>query len=220
MIIWGASSKTVEAGDAGNQHCDVCKERRPFRYVLSYRMRHLYYLIRWSTGKQYFRTCQVCSNSFATEAPVFASAGVDDGRKPKSPIPLFDRWGWAISLGAVALVLAFTLRSEDAENLEDAKMLAAPKVGDRYAVKIEKFMGTSNSDSPFDVNYGVVRVAAVDAKGITLDLPRSLWSRSSKLVSEINDEAKADSYYEGQTVKTAADLIALEKQNVIDDVER
>jgi hypothetical protein len=220
MIIWGASSKVVDAGEAGDQQCEVCKERRPFRYSLTYRMRHLYYLIRWSTGKQYHRTCQVCSNSFATEAPVFASAGVDDGRKPKSPIPLFDRWGWAFSLGAVALFVVYANFSVNAENAEDAKLLAAPQVGDRYVVKMEKFMGTSNSDSPFKVNYGVVRVAAVDAKGVTLDLPKMLWSRSSKLSSEINEEAKADGYYEGQAVKTVGDLIAYGEQRVIDNVER
>ena len=220
MLVWGSSGKAVDAGDAGSHYCEVCKENRSFRYLLTYKMRHIWYLIRWSTGQKYFRTCQVCNNNFNTEAPQTPSAGIDGGQKIKSPIPVFDRWGWAMALGVLGILFAIIAFTGHAEDVADAKLLAAPKVGDRYAVKIEKFVGSSKSDSPFDTNYGIVRVAAVDGTNVTLDLPRMLWSRSTKLAGEINSEARADGYYDGQMEKTVAELIALDNQGVIENVER
>jgi hypothetical protein len=220
MLVWGSSGKAVDAGDAGTQHCEVCKESRAFRYLLTYKVSHIWYLIRWATSKNYYRTCQVCNNNFNSEAPVAASAGVDDGSKPKSPIPFFDRWGWAIGLGVVAALITPVVIAGNAEDAADTKLLANPQVGDRYAVEIEKFTGETDSENPYSTNYGVVRVSAVDDKGVTLDLPRMVWSKSSKLFGEIDNEARADGYYDGQIVKSRAELAALDKQGVIDNVER
>ncbi len=220
MLIWGSAGKAVDAGDAGTQYCEVCKENRTFRYLLTYKVRHIWYLIRWATSKNYYRTCQVCNNNFNSVAPVASSAGVDGGSKPKSPIPFFDRWGWAIGLGVVAALLMSIIIAGNAENSADAKLIARPQVGDRYVVQIEKFAGETTSDSPSSTNYGIVRVAAVDDKSVTLDLPRMIWSKSSKLIGEIRNEAKMDGYYDGQMVKSPAELVALDKQGVIENAER
>jgi hypothetical protein len=220
MIIWGSSGKAVDAGEAGTHYCEVCKEQRSFRYLVTYTMRHIWYLVRWSTGQKWFRTCQVCNNNFNSEAPVAPSAGIDEGKKPKSPIPAFDRWGWAFALGAFTLLVVFAVITGNAEDEADAKLLAAPKVGDRYVVKIEKFLGEPKSETIINNNYGIVRVSAVDANGVTLDLPKMIWSRPSKLSREIDSDAKLDSYYNERIEMSVADLVALDKKGVIDNVER
>lgn len=220
MIVWGSAGKAVDAGDAGTHYCEVCKENRPFRYLLTYKVRHIWYLIRWATSQSYYRTCQICNNNFNSEAPVVSSAGVDDGRKPASPIPFFDRWGWAIGLGAVAAFVTFAVIAGKAEDAADAKLLANPQVGDRYEVKMEKFTGMTDPDHPLRTSYGIVRVSAVDDKGVTLDLPRMVWSKSSKLGREINAEARTDSYYDGKMLVSRADLLSLDKNGAIDNVER
>jgi hypothetical protein len=194
MLIWGSSGKAVDAGDAGTHYCEVCKEQRSFRYLVTYTMRHIWYVIRWSTGEKWYQTCQVCNNNFNSEAPAAPSAGIDDGKKPKSPIPRFDRWGWAFALGAIALFVVFAVVTGNAEDEADATII--------------------------NNNYGIVRVSAVDAKGVTLDLPKMIWSRPSKLSREIDGDAKLDGYYNERIQMSVADLVALDKKGVIDNVER
>jgi hypothetical protein len=220
MLIWGSSGKAIDAGDAGTNYCEVCKVKRPFRYRVTYTMRHIWFVVRWSTGQKWYKTCQVCNNNFNSQAPAAPSAGIDDGKKPKSPIPTFDRWGWAFAFGAFALLIVVAVITGNAEDKADAKLLAAPKVGDRYVVKIEKFLGEPNSETLVNNNYGIVRVSAVNANGVTLDLPKMIRSRPSKLSSEIDSEAKLDSYYNERIEMTVADLVALDRKGTIDNVER
>ena len=220
MIIWGSSGKAVDAGDAGSHYCEVCKEQRSFRYMLTYKVHHIWYLLRWPTSQKYFRTCQVCNNSFDSTAPVAVSAGIDDGVKTKHPIPFFDRWGWAVGLGVLSAFIGMVMITANIEKAADAKLVADPKAGDRYIVKIEKFVGEVNGNSPLDTNYGIVRVASINGDVVVFDLPRMVWTKSSKLRSEIYQQALQNTYYEGGIQIPKSALGQLEQQGVIEDVER
>lgn len=61
--------------------------------MLTYKVHHIWYLLRWPTSQKYFRTCQVCNNSFDSTAPVAVSAGIDDGVKTRHPIQIFRSLG-------------------------------------------------------------------------------------------------------------------------------
>lgn len=221
MLVWGSATKSVDAGDAGQQACPVCKENRQFQYLLSYRMHHIWYLIRWSTSQKYYTVCGVCNNAFNAEPPAAQDAGVSDGKKPKNQISFFDRWSWALALGAIALFVSWAIIDGNADNAQDLTYVAAPKVGDRYIVKMDDFTGLSQIAGGLGGNYGVVRVAAIDANNnVTINLPKLVWSKSSKLRSEIIDAAQQDSYYDGEIVKPVAELSALYKSRTIQEVER
>lgn len=87
-------------------------------------------------------------------------------------------------------------------------------------MKIEKFVGEVNGNSPLDTNYGIVRVASINGDVVVFDLPRMVWTKSSKLRSEIYQQALQNTYYEGGIQIPKSALGQLEQQGVIEDVER
>lgn len=220
MLVWGSAGKSVDAGDAGNQACAVCKENRSFRYLLTYRVRHIWYLIRWSTGQKYYKVCEVCNNAFDSEGPVQASAGIDGDAKLKSPIPFFDRWGWALGLGVLALLIGAAMISGNADRKEDALMIAQPKVGDLYRVDMDEFVGPNKSDAGISRSYGIVRVAEVGAQTVILDVPKVVYNKTKGTLGDAAGPARSDAYYEGQIMKTEAELKALQAGSAFQSVER
>lgn len=220
MLIWGSRGKTVEAGDAGNRLCPVCKENRHFRYVLSYKMNHIWYLLRWSTSKSWSTVCDTCNCVFPSEPPVIADAGVSGGAKAKSPIPFFDRWGWAIIVTPLLLLLIAGLIGAQADKAEDAKMVAAPKVGDIYIVEIDKFADADALTDP-KANLGILRVSAVSGTKAVFDLPKMVTNKMSMARRDIRDGAASKSdYYDGQIEKSVSELTALHDAGSIREVER
>jgi hypothetical protein len=220
MLIWGSGGKSVDAGDAGNQACAVCKENRPFRYLLTYTLRHIWYLIRWSTGQRYYKVCGVCNNAFESEAPVVQSAGVDGGARPKSPIPLFDRWGWAMGLGVIGLLFAGIMVSANADRNADALLIAKPQKGDLYRVDMDKIAGPNEAKGALGKAYGIVRVAEVGAQTVILDVPKIVYNKFGGTFDDVRGPAKADAYYEGQMLKTVPDLVSLQASGTIQSVDR
>jgi hypothetical protein len=220
MLIWGSAGKQVEAGDAGNRACAVCKENRHFRYVVSYTVRHVWYLLRWSTGKSYSVICDTCNCVFPADPPQISDAGVSGGAKPKSPIPAFDRWGWAFALGAIGVLIVIAGISGNADKAEEAKMIAAPKVGDLYTVEMEKFEAGPATPS-IGSNFGIVRISAIAGDKVTFQLPKIVSSKMSGTYKEISSgKARRDDYYNATLEKTVSDVAALQKAGAIRDIDR
>lgn len=220
MLIWGSQVKSVEAGDAGNRACAVCKENRHFRYVVSYTMRHIWYVLRWSTGKSYSVICDTCNCVFPADPPVVSDAGVSGGAKQKSPIPAFDRWGWAFALGAIGVLIVIAGISGNADKAEEAKMIAAPKVGDLYTVEMEQFEGAPATTS-VGKNFGIVRISGVSGDTVTFQLPIMVSNKMSGTYKEISSgKARSDTYYNGALEKTVAEVASLQKAGAIRDIDR
>jgi hypothetical protein len=220
MLVWGSQGKLVEAGDAGNRACAVCKENRHFRYVLSYTLRHIWYLLRWSTGKSYSVICDTCNCAFPADPPEVSDAGVSGGGKAKSPIPAFDRWGWAFALGVIAVLIVIAGISGNADKAQEAKMIAAPKVGDLYTVEMEKFEGGTSATS-IGNNYGIVRISAISGDAVIFQLPKMVTNKMSGTYGDISGgKARSDDYYNGSLDKTVAELTALQSAGAIRDIDR
>lgn len=220
MLIWGSHGKTVEAGDAGVRACPVCKENRHFRYVLTYKVRHIWYLVRWASGKSYSTVCSVCNCVFPSDPPVIEDAGISGGQKPKNPIPVFDRWGWAMALGAIALFLGFAVVAGNADKAKEAKMAAAPAIGDLYTVDVGKFIGPDPA-APLRKEYGIFRVASVSGDKVVLDVPKMVTNKMSGTYSEISSGKVRDaSYYDGQMQTTVSGVVAAQKDGAIRGIDR
>ncbi len=221
MLIWGSGGKTSVMGDAGMQNCNVCGQARPFKYMVSYTVRHIWYLIRWSTGRTYTQTCTVCNYGLPVEKTAIDAKNLT-GQKLPDAIPFFDRMGWAIGLGVLALLITAIGISATADSAEDAKLIAAPKPGDLYTVNVEKFLpeGAVSSDS-IGGEYGVFRVAIVKDGQVTLDVPKMVYSRLKGVHRDIREgSVKNASYYEGQMAVPVSALITYQKDNTINDVDR
>jgi hypothetical protein len=220
MLVWGSGGKSQLAGDAGVQHCNVCGEKRPFRYQVNYTLRHIWYLIRWSTGRTYYRICTVCRNGLPVDKAEIDARNLT-GEKQKDPIPLFDRFGWAMAIGGIALFLVFAVIAGNANTAEDATIVAAPQVGDIYTVDVEKFGGLAPGSGSLGGDYGAFRVAAISGQIVTLDVPKIIFNRPSGVSKDIrNGAVKASDYYDGQIQVPLSELKQLHSKRAITDVDR
>ncbi|MFC4293050.1 hypothetical protein ACFOWX_11555 [Sphingorhabdus arenilitoris] len=220
MLIWGSKGKMVAAGDGGTQYCDVCKEQRSFTHFASYKMRHIWFVIRWATGLQYHRRCATCHNLYDMPAPVQTDGLSGEAVKSKSPVPFFDRWGWAIAAGAIVLFIASAVVTGNREKAEEKLLIAAPKAGDIYQVAVDRFIPEAESQS-LGSDYGVVRVERVDGDRVTLSLPRTVYNRAKGARQDISSgQARSDTYYEGTIEMPLATLKARHDDGAISNVVR
>jgi hypothetical protein len=221
MLIWGSQGKSQPIGDAGTQHCNVCGTTKPFFYLMQYKMHHIWYLIRWSTGRQYSKLCSTCGNGFPAE-----QADVDGhnltGQKQANHIPFFDRLGWLVALGAIAVLVVFAGIAGNADKKEEAAMVAMPKVGDIYTVNVEKLFPKEALDKgSFGGDFGAFRVAKVEGDKVLLDIPRLVYSRAGGVRKDISaGKTAAIEYYEGQMDINVQKLAELQKDGGISDIDR
>ncbi len=221
MLVWGSAGKSSVVGDAGIKNCNVCGQNRPFQYVVNYTMRHVWYLIRWSTGRTYSQFCTVCNYGLPAEKAHIDAQNLTGDKRP-DPIPFFDRMGWAIGLGVLALFVVMIVIAGNAGNKEDAKMVAAPKVGDLYTVDVDKFLPKEalSSDS-IGGDFGVFRVAEVKDGQVTLDVPKVIYSRLKGVHRDISSgEVKEAGYYDGQMLQPVDSLMKFQQNGTINDVDR
>lgn len=220
MLIWGSSGKLVAAGDGGRAYCDLCKEQRSFTNFVSYTMRHIWYLIRWSTGLRHHRRCGTCHNLFDMAAPAATDLLSGDAVKTKSPIPLFDRWGWAFALGAIVVLIGIGVIASNQDKAEEATLVAAPQRGDLYEVAVDRFLPDAESQS-IGSDYGVFRVERVSGGTVTMALPRVVYSRLSGSSEAIRSgEASSDAYYDGTVDMPLSTIQARHADGSIRDVVR
>lgn len=217
MLVWGSAHKSVIAGDGGESNCPNCNDRRSFVLMLSYKMHHIWYLVRWATGRQYYRVCRTCNTPFPVEA---AEVQAMTGTSPNKLIPAFDRIGWMFALGLVGLVVVAGVIGAAAHDQDEQRYLAAPAVGDLYEVQINQFIGGPTPAGIPGQAFGVVRVAAVSGGNITFDLPRVVYDRMRGADEALRNEARTDAYYADQLQKPLTEVRRLHSTNVISYIER
>lgn len=220
MLIWGSSGKMVPVGDDGTAYCDVCKEKRNFTSFVSYKLRHIWYLVRWSTGLQYHRRCGICHNMFDIAAPTATDALSGQAVVAKSPIPFFDRWGWAIAIGAIAAFLGFAVIGSNQDKAEEQQLIASPRAGDLYQAAVDRLLPGAESQS-VGSDYGVFRVERVAGGTVTLAQPKIVYSRMKGAREDISGgKARSDAYYEGTVDLPLATIRARHADGAISDVVR
>ena len=220
MLIWGSGGKMVAAGDGDTAYCDLCKERRSFTNFVSYTVRHIWYVIRWSTGLRYHRRCGTCHNLFDMAAPTASVSLSGEPIKSKSPIPAFDRWGWAFALGAIAVLIGLAVIVGNQDKADEAALVAAPQRGDLYEVAVDRFLPEAESQS-VGSDYGVFRVERVTGDTVTLSMPRIVYSRSSGSSKAIrNGETGSDDYFDGTIDMPLTTIQARHADGAIQDVVR
>ncbi len=217
MIVWGSAHKSVVAGEGGDSNCPTCNNQRSFILMLSYKMHHIWYLVRWATQRQYYRVCRTCNTPFPVDA---AEVQAVTGASPGKLIPAFDRIGWIFAAGLIALVVVAGIITSAAHDRDEQQYIAAPAVGDLYEVQINQFIGGPTPAGVPAQAFGVVRVAAVNGGTITFDLPRVVYDQMRGADEALRSEARANAYYVDQLQKPVADVQRLHSSNVIRYIER
>jgi hypothetical protein len=212
MIIFGSQSKAAVVANADEQFCKYCSGPRPFSVYLRYTVRHLYYLLRFVTGKTYTMACATCGEGETIDAKQF------EATLEKSPISWFDRFGWTIAVGLLAFgVLAIILssRQNDADN---ASFIAAPRAGDLYVLDLAQ--GVTNPERP--QMYTLGRVTQVAGGNVTIELGRRYYNLESGVRDDIRERNYANPGYFGTDAETmpAAQLRTLQRDGALIDIDR
>jgi hypothetical protein len=217
MIVWGSAFKSVHVGDGGESNCPTCDAPRSFILMLSYKMHHIWYLVRWATSRQYYRVCGTCNTPFATDA---AEVEAVTGRKASGLIPAFDRIGWVFAAGLIGIIVVVAAIGSAAHRSDEQTYIAAPAVGDLYEVQINQFIGGPVPAGVPQEAYGVIRVAGVSGGTVTFDLPRVVYDQMRGADEALRSEARTDAYYVDQAQKPVADIRRLYDSGVIRYIER
>jgi hypothetical protein len=217
MIVWGSAHKSVVAGDGGDSNCPTCNDQRSFILMLSYKMHHIWYLVRWATRRQFYRVCRTCNTPFATDA---AEVQAMTGSAPKNLIPAFDRIGWMFAAGLIGVIAVIAGIAGASHRSDEQTYIAAPAVGDLYEVQINQFIGGPVPAGVPQEAYGVVRVAVVSGGNVTFDLPRLVYDEMRGADQALRSEARDGAYYTGQASKPLNDIRRLYDSGVIRYIER
>ncbi|HYW49422.1 MAG TPA: hypothetical protein VE861_02385 [Gemmatimonadaceae bacterium] len=212
MLIWGSKGVFTELGAQHARHCPTCERDRPFLLVVQYKVHHIWYLFRWTTGKQYFVLCDVCRRGEPRDAALV------EATLPSHPIPVFARYGWTLLAGlAVSFMITGQVfarqRASRTENL-----LQAPARNDLYVVNVSRLLQTPDSVA----NYGVLRVRTVTTGGIEFDVPAHTYRYGSDAAKDISmGRVTSDGYFDPRPIQLAAkSLESLHRDGAIYAVER
>lgn len=227
FFAWGSAGKSVFAGPAGHGQCSVCNADRNFSHYITYNVHHLWWVIRWVTNTRYFRYCDHCGNGQDIGKIAFNAERAEEfgpeAKAPPSPIPFFDRLGWAVAIGVIALFIGVATIAGNREDAADMVLVDTPRAGDLYVANMQQMFPGMPSSS-VGANYGVLRVAAVTATGVKLDLPHMVSSRISGAQKDVDGRGPqnphTDAYYDGQVEMPLSELRARNASGAIDDVVR
>jgi hypothetical protein len=212
MIVWGAKGEVVNLGLQASKHCPTCEKERPFRLMLQYTVRHIWYVFKWVTGKQYAVVCDVCHRGDKLDAKVV------EAKLTKSPIPFGARWGWAFLAGMIAIAAVFGALDDSNRSTSREAYLAAPLKGDRYVVNAASLMKAPQSK----YMYGVMRVRSVSADSIEFDAPSVSYSGASAVTKDIrNGKIDDPGYFSPSPIVLSRDEIArIHKEHAIHSIVR
>jgi hypothetical protein len=212
MIIWGAKSEVANLGPQASRHCPTCEKERPFHVMLQYTARHIWYVFKWVTGKQYTIVCDVCQRGAMLDARTVES------KLGKSPIPFVTRWGWAFLVGLLAIAAVFGALDDSSRGSSREKYVAAPQKGDLYVVNIASLLKAPQSK----YMYAVIRVRGVNPDSVEFDVPSVYYSGASGPTKDMRDGKldQPDYFAAAPVVLTRAEIARIDKEHAIHSIDR
>jgi hypothetical protein len=213
FISWGSRAYQRMFGAPEVHHCDICREQRTFRYLVAYKVYHIYWLFRWVVDKNFARICTVCKNGKRVDEMDVLPKG------SKSPIPFMDRLGWSVGVGGIAALVAMGGVASAMQSHNEADYLSRPAVNDIYEVDLTKLMKNPEATEM----YSTLEVARVSDGTIDVRLPKSYFNRPKGASDAVNDgrARSADFYIDGKTLTfKIASLQKMQDDGAILSVDR
>ncbi len=211
MIVWGSKQEVAVLGANEHKHCPVCERERAFLVQLHYKVRHIWYIFKWVSSKQYVKVCEVCQRG-----ETLATKAVEEALG-KPPIPFMSRWGWVFLVALIAGIGVYgSIESSNRAGLVHA-LSAAPRQHDVYVVNVASLLKSPDSSRMF----GLLRVKSVNGNNIEFDTPRVTYNKVTGATKDLgNGKAATPDYFEGALVLTREDISRLEKEGAIHSIER
>ena len=141
IFSWGSRGGVKELGSCGQRSCPSCQKDSEFAGLVTYTVRHVYWLFRWVTGRKFHMQCTNCGAAFPADSGDFDSAAASKA------IPIMDRRGWMFGTGAIgSLVVAGSIAAA-ADSRNDRAALLAPQQGDFYEMDLARSLDQSSAST-------------------------------------------------------------------------
>jgi len=185
IIRWGSQRVRRRVASANTCHCPDCAGEQPALLEVNYTLRHISYIVRWVTDRNYFAVCGRCG-------AVADRLNVKTAEKTfkKHPIPWYDRLGWFVfPAGFLAVVVPLGVIGDTVTKNHDLALLATPQVGDLYEVDF----GSSGDIKCPECRYGSALVTAVDDKMVYVHPGKRVYNQIFDL-KDIAGEKNTDGF--------------------------
>jgi hypothetical protein len=194
FISWGSKMVRLVFGGPEAHHCDICREERTFRKIVTYKVHHVWWIFRWVSERTYGLICEICRNGHVINTKAAeAAAG-------KSPIPFMDRLGWTTGLGAIAALSATVAVAGAVDNNRVVAELEHPVVGEILEVDLAKF--EKNPQAPY--MYSAVQVVRVTPESVDVLMPKSFSNELAGIQEKVTDgSARRPDFYTDEVVSIA-----------------
>lgn len=212
FISWGARSEIAALAQDETLHCSRCDADTHWTTFIEYRVRHIYWLFRWTTNRILYRSCGQCGGA----------EPLDDAAVPRrqiaAAIPFLDRRGWAIGAGIIASLVGLGTIAEAEHVSATESYLQAPRPGDVYEVDLARLM----DKPPAPVMYSALRVSGVTADAVEFEVPDLFYESLRGVQRDVQQGRLARTgYFRPERMKLSkATLKRMATSGVIVDVER
>lgn len=212
FISWGAAGALSQVGESEVMNCSRCEADTNWSTMVSYTVRHVYWLFRWTTDRTYYRMCGNCLGVEYLEDASVQPAAV------KAAIPFMDRRGWTIGAGAIASLFGLGSIAVAQDASQNQAFLQAPRAGDVYEVNLARMM--DKPERP--VMYSAMRVVAVQPDAVEVEIADLFYDDLGGVQRDVRERRTSyPGYYRPERVKLdKAALNRMQAEGVIIDVER
>ena len=212
MIVWGSKGEAVDLGAQESKHCPTCEKERPFHLLLQYKVRHIWYIFKWVSEKQYTLVCEVCHRG-----EKLVSKAVE-AKLQKSPIPFMSRWSWVFLVAAIGCIVLFGAIESTNRSSRTEALLASPKKNDVYVVNVSSLLKSPDSS----YMYGLLRVRDISGDQIEFDIPNVMYNKSSGATKDLRNGKSSQPKYFAPTpiVLSREDISRLQQSGAIYSIER
>jgi hypothetical protein len=212
FISWGSRVLQRIFGAPEQHHCDICREERTFRKMVTYKVFHIWWIFRWVVESNYARICVVCRNGSRIDKKDVVTIGA------KSPIPFFDRMGWSFGVGGLGALAVMGSVASAAQGQREATWLDRPAVNDVYEVDLTKLVKTPEASQM----YSALEVVRVSGDAVDVRVPKGYFKSLGGVSAAVSDgRARSPDFYEDRIATySVAALHRMKQDGVIVSVER
>lgn len=214
MIVFGNRSKTVPGEAFEGADCPSCG-RRQFVSFGVIRYFHLYWIPTFPTSKSAAIQCRHCKFTLTgDELPRELAARL--GRALFTRRRLLPTYSGAAIVASLVLLVGLAVHDD---STQETAYLDQPQVNDLYVVDLPKVFEDADPDYP----YGVLRISAVNANGVAMQIGQTVYTRSSGAMKDVRSpKVSGPDYYLDQppTWFATAELRDLKSSGAIRSIER
>lgn len=212
FISWGSSGALAQVGESEVMNCSRCDADTLWSTMVSYTVRHVYWLFRWTTDRTLYRMCGNCLGVEYLDDNAVQPAAV------KTAIPFMDRRGWTVGAGIIASIFGLGTIAAAQDSSQNQSFVLAPRTGDVYEVDLARIF--DNPEKP--VMYSAMRVVDVQPGTVEVEIADGFYDDLRGVQKDVREHKTSyPAYYRPERVKIETSALKrMYAEGAIIDVER